>query len=160
MTCAVFGNGKVKKFCLVPVLQSHHLNKDGARMLGLFEGIYNAVAQAFFLRPVAAPLSIASVFFVALPLSFLAGFLLIGIPGAIGMVVVQKGLNTFGWPTPPSSEATWGIAILISLLMPMALPIAHYALRWGLPRSGSSMFAVWCLWGFLLCFLGAISEAK
>jgi hypothetical protein len=100
------------------------------------------------------------IFGVSSGLSFTMGFLLIGIPGALGMTIMQWAIRRLGVETPNFSEATWGIAILVSLMLPLFIPVAHFALRWGFPKSFGSLLLFGIAWSVLLCSLAAITDPK
>lgn len=88
------------------------------------------------------------------------GFLLIGLPGAVLMVGMRYVFENVGIPTARQSEATWAIAILVTLAMPLALPLAHLLAKTVLPRSFFTLLATTFVWFVLLGAFGAVTPGK
>jgi hypothetical protein len=124
-----------------------------------FAGLWNLFLEALFLPP-AESTNYFSVFGLTGALAFVSGILLIGIPGALFMELMRLVLTRAGMTLPPTNEATWGIAILTSLGLPLAIPLTHWLSSFGLPRSFWSLTIVFFAWALLLGTLAAVTPAK
>ncbi len=107
-----------------------------------------------------AEISLWQTLLIAAAFSFLFGIALIGIPGALFMTGMQTVLQALGKEVPRSTEATWGVVIVISLLIPVAIPVGHWLLQWGFPRKPWAMGALILSWSVVLGTVGALVPAK
>ena len=76
------------------------------------------------------------------------------------MTLFKRLLISLSIPVGRESEATWGIVILVSLLMPWSLPASHLFARFGMPRTFLSMSMVTVVWWSLLGLLSAVAQPK
>lgn len=125
----------------------------------MLQKILLLLKQVFFLSPDESG-SLWPSFLISGIFSFCMGFLLIGIPGALIMTGAKVVLTRVGIPVARESEATWGVVILVSLLMPLSIPAAHLLTRWGFPRTISALMGLTCVWWIFLGVLSAITPAK
>ena len=125
----------------------------------MLQKILTFFKKALFLAPDETGALLPS-FVTAGILSFLWGFLLIGIPGALLMLAFKLMFSKLGMETPPDSEATWGLVILVSLAMPMTIPAAHFFARFGFPRQFWALCALTAGWWVILGAWSAWANPK
>jgi hypothetical protein len=53
-----------------------------------------------------------------------------------------------GRPPMAGGEGLWGVGILLSLVGPLGIPLAHMLFRVGLPAAWTSVIGVWVVWTF------------
>ena len=76
------------------------------------------------------------------------------------MTAFKLLFSKFGMKTPADSEATWGLVILVSLAMPMAIPAAHFFARFGFPRQFWALCALTAVWWVVLGVCSAWTNPK
>ncbi len=66
------------------------------------------------------------------------------------MAAMEFALRRVGVTPPESSEATWAVAIVLSMALPLCLPLVHLASSYGLPRNPWVLGALGLLWTFVI----------
>lgn len=87
-------------------------------------------------------------------------FPLIGLPGAAVMEVSARAVGKLGMKVPEFNEASWGTAIILTLVMPLSIPLSHWMTMLSLPRHWLSVLGVSLLWWLLVGCAAVLLPAK